>query len=151
MSKIKVVPPEQNLDKASYTSCIILTSDKNIMLQKRPATWSTFPNHLCTFGGSIHREETPLQTIIRELAEEVGASAHPNELIFLDAYTEEITQHKEIIFGYFWHDKKSTITGCYKGQAHYIKHLYELNEHPLVVDDVSWLIGQCFKRKLIVF
>ena len=149
MSKIKVVNAPRNLNTASYTSCIILTSEKKIMLQKRPASWSTYPNYISTFGGTIHAEETPLQAIIRELAEEVGAAVHPKDLVFLDAYTEELTQHKEIIFGYFWHDKKETITGCYEGQAIYIDHLHELQEYALIIDDVPWLLKRCMTLKLI--
>jgi 8-oxo-dGTP diphosphatase len=148
MNKIKVVSDHRKLN-AAYTSCIILTSDQKIMLQKNPATQARYPNHLSTIGGSIHSDETPLQNIIRELAEKVGAAVHPHDLIFLNAYTEEKTQHKDVVFAYFWHDKKARITGCYKGQACYINHLYELQSSPLIAEDVLWLIERCIQRKLI--
>lgn len=149
MSRIKVVDAQRNRDKASYTSCIVLTSNKRIMLQKRPSTWKTYPNYISTFGGTIHSDETPLQTIIRELAEELGVAVHPKDLIFLNAYTEEITQHKDIVFGYFWYDKKGSITGCYEGEVLYIDDPHELQEYPLVIDDVPWLIKCCIEQKLL--
>ncbi|QBR84767.1 NUDIX domain-containing protein [Legionella israelensis] len=143
---IRVVNPENIEDRPQLTSCIILTFDKRILLQKRPDTWRTYPGYVCCFGGHVEKGELPLNAIRRELQEELGANAAATDLIQLSCYSESITHFKEIIHGFFWHDKYNTITGCYEGEAYYLNHISELNNVPLVMDDVPWLI-ECSGEK----
>ena len=88
--------------KQQYTSCIILSWDNKITLQKRSDNFYTYPGYICAFGGKVEPYETPLETIVRELTEELDVDVPATELIFIAAYTEEISKHNNLIFGYFW-------------------------------------------------
>ena len=87
--------------KQQNTGCIVLTHDNRILLQYRPDNWHTFPGMVATFGGHIEANESPLNAIVRELHEELGATAKPDELICLGAVIEVITQHTELVHLYF--------------------------------------------------
>ncbi len=126
-----------------YVSCIVLTKDHKIMLQKRGTEWLSFPGMLSTFGGQIELKENPLQTLVRELKEELGADIEASEVISFGAYTEAITDHNELIYGYFWHDKQGTITGCYEGEAKYFDSIKAVFNYPNVMEDVRWLLKKC--------
>jgi len=132
-----------------YTGCIVLTHDNRILLQRRPKNWRTFPGMIATFGGHIESNETPINAIIRELHEELGAIAKPDELISLGAITEGYTQHTELVYLYFWHDKQTTITGCYEGEAQYFDTIAEAHAHAKLMDDVRWALMACQKMKLL--
>ena len=81
--------------KQQNTGCIVLTHDNRILLQYRPDNWRTFPGMVATFGGHIESTKFPLNTIVRELSEELGATAKPDDLISLGVVTEVITQHTD--------------------------------------------------------
>src|SRR5437879_283414 len=102
-----------------YVGCLVLTQDHKILLQQRPEHWSTHPGCLSTFGGEIELGETPMEALVRELHEELGAKVMPSDVISLGTITEAITNYSELIYLYFWHDKHGTITGCYECEAKY--------------------------------
>lgn len=102
--KINVINPNQldtNAYKNQFTSCIILSHDNKVILQKRGNDFYTYPGYLRAFGGKIKAAESPLETIIRELKEELDIEVSASELIFISAYTEEIPQHEDLVYGYF--------------------------------------------------
>jgi 8-oxo-dGTP pyrophosphatase MutT (NUDIX family) len=68
----------------------------------------TYPDYLCEFGGQIEQGEQPIQAIIRELKEELGALVQENELVSLGALTEAMSGHTELVYVYFWHDALGT-------------------------------------------
>ncbi len=74
--------------KQQNTGCIVLTHDNRILLQYRPDNWRTFPGRVATFGGHIETNESPLNAIVRELHEELGATATPDDLIGLGVSTQ---------------------------------------------------------------
>ncbi|MBN1684197.1 MAG: NUDIX hydrolase [Gammaproteobacteria bacterium] len=135
--------------KRRSVGCIVLTKDHQILLQHRPNNWRTFPGCLATFGGQIEQGETPIQALVRELKEELGAQVNPKDLIPLGAITEAITNYTELIYAYFWHDKSGTITGCYEAEARYYDSVKEALSHPKIMDDVRWMLRECQKRQLI--
>ncbi len=103
-----------------YVGCIILSKNRQIVLQQRPESWvGSFPGCLATFGGRIEEGESPVQALIRELHEELGAEVRASDVLFLGKITESVTQHQDVIHLYFWHDEHGTITGCYEGEARY--------------------------------
>lgn len=128
--------------KNRHISCFVLTYDNKILLQQRGYNWKRFPGLLSTFGG-IESSENAEQALIRELREELGAQVQASEILSLGAYTEAITDHKELIYGFFWHDQRGTITGCYEGEAKYFTNIKAVYEHPKIMDDVLWLLRQC--------
>ena len=136
--------------KQCYVGCIVLTQDNKIMLQQRGTNWNHFPGYLSEFGGRIESDESPMQALIRELNEELGAQVSPADVISLGAVTEEATKHTELIYVYFWHDKHGTITGCYEGEAKYFDDIKTVFQHPKKMDTVSWLLNQCKKQKLLI-
>lgn len=132
-----------------YTSCLILTQNNQLMLQQRAHDWHAFPGFISTFGGKIELGEKPIQAIVRELQEEVGAIVFAEELVPLGAYTEKVTSYQDTIFGYFWHDRGSKIIGCFEGKAVYFRTEKDVLSNSLMMDDVSWLLGLCKQKNLL--
>ncbi len=139
---------DENSFEYRYVSCIILTHDNKILLQKRGRNWSKFPGMISTFGGRIEENEKPKEALIRELNEELGAQVDMNNIIELGAYTEAITEHTELIYGFFWHDRYKTITGCYEGEPIYYDNPNNIPAAPISMDDVLWLVNECKNRHL---
>lgn len=135
--------------KQQNTGCIVLAHDNRILLQYRPDNWRTFPGMLASFGGHIETNESPLNAIVRELHEELGAAVEPGDLISLGVITEVITQHTELVHLYFWHDEKNTITGCYEGEAQYFDNISDALANPKLMDDVRWAFLECQHRGLL--
>lgn len=126
-----------------FVSCIVLTQDNKILLQQRGSNWRHFPGFLSTFGGSIEPDELPMQALIRELKEELGAHVIESDVISFGAITEDATKHRELIYVYFWHDKHGTISGCYEGEPRYYDDCEAVFSHPKLIDDVRWLLKKC--------
>lgn len=141
----------QTADTAQYrcvgSGAIILTHDNKFLLQQRGNDWHSFAGRLSTFGGRAEMHETPLQTISRELNEELGAVV--TDAIFLGAYTEKATDYTELCHGFFWHDRRRTITGCYEGEPAYFDTVDDILKEPNLMDDVPWLLGICRDRGLL--
>ena len=132
-----------------YIGCLVLTSEDKILLQKRGDDWNHFPGLLSAFGGRIEKNETPMQTLISELQEELGAKVIENEVVFLGAVTEAATQYTELVYEYFWHDKDNSITGCYEGEAACYDNVESILHCPNLMDDVRWMLAQCKHRCLL--
>lgn len=133
----------------TYVGCLILTSDRKILLQKRGVNFHTYPDFLCEFGGRVEGNEIPKDAIIRELHEELGAVISTLDIQELGLISEEITAHKQYIQMYFWHDKNNTITGCYEGEAKNFDSIDEIMKSSKLMDSVRWLIIKCLELKLI--
>lgn len=150
--RIRIVDLNE-LDQARYTrravGCLVLTQDQKILLQYRPLNWRTHPDCVATFGGKIESDEMPIEALIRELKEELGADVKAPDVVSLGAITESITQYSELIYEYFWHDKAGTITGCYECEAQFFDTIEEACSHPKIMDDVLWLLQTCQKKCLL--
>jgi 8-oxo-dGTP diphosphatase len=130
-----------------FADCLVLTHDNRILLNRR-----TDPKHsgnLTAFGGHIEPGEHHRQAMIRELNEELGTKIEAADAIFIGAITEEITQHTEIVYTYFWHDKAGTVTGCYEGEAAYYERVEDALADPKIMDYLRWLLLECRKRGLL--
>jgi len=140
-------PTEINAKKFAFygVESVILNKDNKILLQKRGDNWQRFPSYLTNFGGQVETNETPLQAIIRELNEELGAKANPADILFLGAVTEGLTKHLELIYVYFWHDKTGTITGCYEGNVKYFTNVEEILAEQKVMDSARWSLQKCLR------
>lgn len=147
----QVDPSETDFSRFSgfYTGSIILSQDNRILLQLRGDDWDRFPGHLSTFGGKMDSGETPIEGLVRELKEELGAHVFPADVKNMGAITEAATNYTELIYVFFWHDKNGSITGCYEGEAQYFESCATALKHPRIMDDVRWLLQECRKRKLI--
>jgi 8-oxo-dGTP diphosphatase len=143
---IRLVPVEQLASptfKRRCVGCLVLTQDNKILLQQRPNDWGRFPCCLATFGGGIEGNESPMEALVRELNEELGAIVEPKDVIHLGAITEQATHYQDLIYVHFWHDKQGTITGCYEGEAVHYTRAAEALKHPKIMQDVCWLLQQC--------
>jgi 8-oxo-dGTP diphosphatase len=129
--------------------CLVLTKDNRLLLQLRDEDCHAYPGHLSTFGGGIKECEQPLQALVRELYEELGATVQVNDVVNLGALTEPETGHSILVYTYFWHDKNGTITGCYEGRPVYFDDSVSPVRHPKVMQDVCWMIAECQALKLI--
>jgi len=130
--------------------CIVLSHDGKILLQQRDKEGCNYPECLATFGGGIEPGETPMQALVRELREELGARIKVSDVINLGAITEALTDHHVLLYVYFWHDKQGTITGCYEGKAEYYNNCATALKHPKIMDDVVWLLYECQYRQLLM-
>lgn len=135
--------------KRQYTSCIILSGDNKIILQERGDDFYTYPGYLCAFGGKVESDETPLNTITRELKEELDVDVPATELVFIAAYTEEISQHNDLIYGYFWHDKQREIQTCHEGEIAYFEAINDSLKNEKLLDDVPFLLNYCICKNLL--
>ncbi|MDR3424051.1 MAG: NUDIX hydrolase [Alphaproteobacteria bacterium] len=145
-SKIKMPSFKKHL-----ADCVILTYDNRILLQKRPDNWPySFPGTVNPFGGHVEKGETPLQAVIRELAEETGAKASEQDLLFVGAVSESFTNHTELVHIYFWHDKENTITGCYEGEAISFDTVEDALAHPKIMPYARWALEECQRKGWLV-
>lgn len=152
MNKIKFINLN-NIDLSKFTfhgvECVVLTQDRKILLQQRGSDWRRFPGYLSNYGGQIESNETPLQALIRELNEELGAEVDQQDLIRIATITEAVSNHTELIHIFFWHDKNGTITGCYEGEARYFESVTAALNNPKVMDSVRFSLQECQSRGLI--
>lgn len=133
--------------KAQHVGCLILTKEKKLLLQQRSDTCFTYPGFISTFGGKIELDESPTQALVRELNEELGATVLESDIVFIGAVTEAITNHTELVYEYFWHDKQDSITGCYEESPCYFDDMDSaLQMKPKLMDDVVWVLGECQKH-----
>ena len=132
----------------SYNAdCIILTHDNRLLMQQRPKDWKSFPDAVCFFGGDGEEREEPLETIQREIHEELGAKPQAQDLKLLGAISESITEHTQAIYIYMWHDKNQDITGCYEGNPIYFDTVNDALAHPKIMDYAIWALN-CYKKTL---
>jgi 8-oxo-dGTP diphosphatase len=129
--------------------CLVLSQDRQIVLQLRDVDCKTYPGHLATFGGGIDAGESPMQALVRELKEELGAEVKPQDVISLGTLVDTADDHKELVYLYFWHDRSGSITGCYEGKAKYYNDPVIPQRHPRVMNDVCWLLQECEKKGLL--
>lgn len=62
---------------------------QQVLLHKRDGNTEINPHKWTFFGGSSEGEETPTQTFVREIEEELGVKLSENQLVPLDAYINE--------------------------------------------------------------
>jgi 8-oxo-dGTP diphosphatase len=143
-----------DIQQHTYTrecvGCIILTQDKKILLQHRPKTWQIFPGCVATFGGELEGDEDPIEALQRELHEALGAKVDIKNVVHLGAITEAVTEFKELIHVFFWHDEQGNITGCYEGKPLYFDNCEAVQAHNKIMDDVQWLLQICQEQGLLV-
>ncbi len=133
-----------------YVGCLVLTQDNKILLQQRGSSkYHKFPGFLSTFGGCIESGESPMQALVRELKEELGADIVAAEVIHLGAYTEVATNYTDLVYSYFWHDRLGTITGCYEDEARYYENCAHVFTHKKIMDDVKWQLQECQNKGLL--
>jgi 8-oxo-dGTP diphosphatase len=73
----------------------MLRKDNQILLLKRSETASFAPGHYSLIGGSVEKNETFRQALIREMQEEIGVSIAPENLQFVHVFYRKGT-HNEI-------------------------------------------------------
>ncbi len=148
MGEIKLSIADYENHSSRYVGCLILTSNHKFLLQQRGIDWERYPAALATFGGKIELGETPEQALARELKEELGAKIIFNHVTTLGTFIKNNDNCNEFIYGYFWHDIKNTITGCYEGEAKYYDNYTDALQHPKILDDTRWLINAFVNHKI---
>lgn len=101
-----------------YTASAILIKNKKILLTKRSQSVSVFPGYWTFPGWRSEETETPEETVIREVHEEIGLKFTPTELFqssvlnywkekckahrFLGTYSGDIYLQEDECDGYAW-------------------------------------------------
>jgi hypothetical protein len=67
----------------------------------------------------------------------------------IGAITERVVQYTELLYAYFWHDVKVTITGCYEDTAMYFDNSQSIINYPKIMDYVTWMLAESQKRGLL--
>ncbi len=134
---------------ARLADAVVVTGSGALLLQERPWARPGVPGGLNLFGGHVEAGESPLQGLIRELREELGAVPAPAEVIPLGAVTEAWTGHAEVVHLWFWHDAGGRITGCYEGRARAFPCAADALERADLMDYARWAIGACLARGLL--
>ncbi len=150
IEEVDLANTDINIFKRKFATALVLTKDHEILLQMRAEDCKSFPGCLSTFGGGIEDGETPEQALIRELREELGAQINTPDIISLGAVTEAITNHTEILYVYYWHDRSGTITGCYEGSPALFNNTTSIINHPKVMDYVIWSLDKCKSLDLLI-
>lgn len=132
-----------------YVGCLVLTKDRQLILQKRGEDWDHYPGYVCEFGGHLERGESAADALQRELAEELGARVELADAVYIGALTEQESKFAELIYVYFWHDRHGTITGCYEGECIEYQTPERVLQEPKLTSGLRWLVGECKKRGLI--
>lgn len=128
---------------------VILTANKRFLLQKRYSERRPGVEIVTLFGGHVEEGETLLEAAARELQEETGGSASPDDLVAVGALTESWTNHTELVHVWFWHDRRGTITGCYEREAIEFASLEDAMRHPGLMDYAKWALLECKRRELL--
>ena len=89
-------------DKNEFVSCIITNEDGNVLILKRRNDLKLDPGKYDFCSGHMKEGEVPMQTMFRELNEEIGI--RPEHIVFKVKLGEIETPHKKL---------KNTITHLY--------------------------------------
>ncbi len=135
--------------KSQVADCVILTQDGKILMQQRPSNWVGAEDRLTTFGGHLEANETPLQGLIRELKEELGAQVNPKDVMTLGALSEDEYGHDTLVHVYFWRDTQGTITGCYEAQPRHYDKIDDALAHPKIPEYAQWALLEAKNRGLL--
>ena len=83
-----------------YAGGFFYNSDaKEILLHKRDDKTTKYPNKWAFFGGSSEEGETPVDTFIREIQEELGVRLRNEEVKPLyDYFNPEFATHRNIFY-----------------------------------------------------
>ena len=83
-SKERGTTTEKEYRKACF--CWILNSKKQILVQQRLKNEKHYPNLWCATSGGVAAGETSIESMLRELKEELGLKVKEKELVFIGTY-----------------------------------------------------------------
>jgi len=72
------------------SAVIILDKDGNVFLQQKDQYAPVNPNRWALWGGGSEGDESSVETIIREVKEELNISIDPSDLTYLKEYKMEV-------------------------------------------------------------
>lgn len=141
--------PTQDLASRQFRThladAVVMTHDGKILLQRRGPDCRSAPGALCLFGGHVEAGETPMEALVRELHEELGAIVEPADVTFLGAITEGQTSHLDVVHIHLWHDAHGTITGCYEFAAEAFDTPEQALADPGLMDYAAWALRRAVK------
>ena len=113
-----------------------------LVCQYRGPEFKTFPNQICAFGGKIEADESPDEGMCRELQEAIGQSPSPTDLQYVEALSEAQTQHKDLIYTFFW-KSPTLLHQCNEGQFIRFEYPEDALEDTRLLPDTRWLLQKC--------
>jgi 8-oxo-dGTP diphosphatase len=125
------------------TLCFVLNGD-DVLLMKRAAHKRGFPNRYNGVGGHIERNEDPLTSARREIAEETGLVV--NNLLLRAVYNIDAGESTGIVlFIFTGESEKRQVVANSEGTLHWIPQS-ELTNYNLV-EDLPYLLPRILKMR----
>lgn len=120
---------------------VFIVSDGKILLSRRTNTgW--MDGYLCPPGGHVEEGETPVQAMIREIEEELGAKVDPKDLDFACVAVRNTSPNEYVAYEFAIRDKGYTFTNAESEKCRELVWV-EMNELPEdVIDHFRQVIEQ---------
>lgn len=98
-------------------AAVILAPGGRIILQQRDGHAPVAPNMVACPGGGHDPGETLVDTVVRELSEELEIAINPAELVFLGAAKRLYRKMTlpGLVARFFWHDREGLVTHTTEG------------------------------------
>jgi 8-oxo-dGTP diphosphatase len=106
-------------------SILIISSNASLLMQHRDNNpLINNPGKITLFGGSLEAGEAPIQAAVRELYEETGLVARPDELEPFGVYqkTQEVHGEDAMVHVFVLRDVDELRVRVYEGQGLYTVH-----------------------------
>lgn len=129
-----------------FADCVIVTAAGKLLLQKHLGDCPKLPNAIHPFGGHVEARETPVEAMIREVAEETGGTVNEEMAIYLGAVTEEDTGYQDLVHVWYWHDRENTVTECYEREAVEFDSAADALGSPDLMAYARWALQVCVDR-----
>lgn len=145
------VVPDFSRYAVMASNAIILAADGRLCLQRRTLDAPTAPGGLSFWGGGVEAEDASfIDTMQRELQEELGVDVSADELVYLGAHETEKPVGLVLASRYFWHDRHGLVRNCYEGAIEYHDNVASaLAQTLLHRPGTLWCLEECLRRGLI--
>jgi len=147
----KISSKQQILEKDIIgVGILIKTNDEKILLQERDNNTNINPGKIAPFGGGIEKGESYLDTVVRELKEELDLKVNKKDIKEIGAFRSHAYKGKSIMMFQIYDIDKSGLK-LNEGQGIAKLSLAEVAKHNLVTDFTKEVLKTVVANKLKVF
>jgi ADP-ribose pyrophosphatase YjhB (NUDIX family) len=135
-------------DKKTYSGAVIFRSNGSILLQMRDKKPNiTNPGRLTTFGGTALAGERALDTLQRELFEEVALQIRISEAVFLGKYLKREDEQEVDCYFYAVFDRDQSVNSTTEGQLVLIANVDVAISDSRVTPASAWALKRFRQRQ----